>query len=102
MIHLKIIGNGYGVMPIDSIIQGYHYTPAGTLINCKIHNNCQPLDAWFIYDGTIKIVIQVPSDYMSWSIMLWTPLNKEQAFKATMDGVASFPNYTSMVKCISV
>ena len=102
MIHLKIIGNGYGVNPIDTTIQGYNYTPVPNFLNCKIHNDGQALSAWFIYDGTIKIVVQVPGDYISWSIMLWTPVHKPQAFKATLTGVASFPSNTMSVQCTAV
>jgi len=103
MIHLKVVGNGYGLNPIDSVIQAYHYQPLGYFLNYKILNKGCPLSAWIILDGTIKIVIQVPADYMSFSIMLWLPIHKEQAFKSTISGVGTFPSTcTHSVQCVSV
>ena len=102
MIHAKVIGNGYGIAPIDSVIQGYSYEPLGNFLNCKIHNNSCSLSAWFILDTTIKLVIQVPSSYMSFSIMIWTPIHQLQAHHSIYYADSGFPAYTKRVQCTVV
>lgn len=67
MIMIKIIGNGYGGNPIDTIIQGYHYESIGYFINCKQHNNSGSLPTckFMILDGVIALWIPTPGIYTS-------------------------------------
>lgn len=60
MIQVKLWGNGYGDIPIDTIIQGYHYQSLGNFIHCKQHNNSANLGAckWKIVND--KIALWVP------------------------------------------
>lgn len=104
MIDVKIIGNGYEANPIDSVIQGYHYLNNNThaLLQCKIHNNSCDLSAWFIWNNTIKLVVQIPSRWTSYNIMLWTPRHPEIAHKATITSSASMPTGTLTQQCINV
>lgn len=67
MMIIKIIGNGYGNNPVDTIIQGYHYESIGYFINCKQHNNSGNLPTchFLIIDGVIALWIPTPGIYSS-------------------------------------
>jgi len=67
MIMIKIIGNGYGGNPIDTIIQAYHYESLGYFINCKQHNNSGSLPTckFMIIDNVIGLWIPTPGIYTS-------------------------------------
>lgn len=65
MLTIKITGNGYGEKTIDTIIQGYHYTPEGNFIQCKQLNNGANLSAckFMIIDNVIALWIPTPGLY---------------------------------------
>jgi len=70
MITVVITGNGYGVDPINTIIQGYHYTPQGTIIQCKQTNYGAQMRAaiFMIHGGRLKVWTEQPTAYCTLNI----------------------------------
>lgn len=65
MLTIKITGNGYGNKPIDTIVQGYHFSSEGYFLNCKQINNGANLSAckFMIIDNVIALWIPSPEIY---------------------------------------
>ena len=101
MIVIKIIGNGYGGNPIDTIIQGYHYESIGYFINCKQHNNSGSLPQckFMIIDGVIGLWIPTPGIYTSIVAEAYESIPTNSQLSVTLTGLGAEPNGSHKTNC---
>ena len=104
MIMIKIIGNGYGGNPIDTIIQGYHYESIGYFINCKQHNNSGSLPQckFMIIDGVIGLWIPTPGIYTSIVAEAFESIPSNSQLNVTLTGLGAEPNGNYKTNCSMV
>lgn len=104
MMMIKIIGNGYGGNPIDTIIQGYHYESVGYFINCKQHNNSGSLSQckFMIIDGVIGLWIPTPGIYSSLVVEAYESIPSNSKLDITLTGLTAEPSGGSKTSCSMV
>lgn len=99
MYAIEIRGNGYGAsIPIDTIIQFYHYDPIGTIINSSQINfgNSLGTARIFLDGGRIKCWIAQGSSYQTFKVRAYT--NGGVLNDITLSNVAE-PTGTNKVTC---
>ncbi|WP_346961236.1 DUF859 family phage minor structural protein [Clostridium sp.] len=99
MVAIEIKGNGYGQDPINTIIQGYHYTPQGNIINCKQINFGEPMTnaTFMIHDGRLKVWTQQSTSYQTLKISVFTGGGVESSFNVKDSGIPA--GATNKVVC---
>lgn len=104
MITVKVFGNGYGINPIDTIIQGYQYSSTGNFIQCKQHNNAGELGAatFFIYNGVINLWLPVPVAYSSFIVQAYRTIPTAEQLPITCTYMAGRPAGSNAVACTIV
>lgn len=104
MIMIKIIGNGYGGSPIDTIIQGYHYESIGYFINCKQHNNSGslPMCKFMIVDGVIGLWIPTPGIYTSLVVEAYESIPTNSKLNISIALLGGEPEGSYKINCTVV
>lgn len=104
MIQVKLWGNGYGDIPIDTIIQGYHYQSLGNFINSKQHNNSANLGAckWKIVNGKIALWVPCLGYYSSLVIDAYETLPTVRPIPNTVELMDTEPAGDVSITCTIV
>lgn len=104
MMQVKLWGNGYGDIPIDTIIQGYHYQSLGNFINCKQHNNSANLGAckWKIVNGKIALWVPCLGYYSSLVIDAYETLPAVRPIPNTVELMDTEPAGDVSITCTIV
>lgn len=104
MMQIKLWGNGYGDIPIDTIIQGYHYKSLGNFTNCKQHNNSANLGAckWKIINGKIALWVPCLGHYSSLVIDAYETLPDVRPILNTVELMDTEPAGDVSITCTIV
>lgn len=104
MIQVKLWGNGYGDIPIDTIIQGYHYQSLGNFVHCKQHNNSANLGAckWKIVNGKIALWVPCLGYYSSLVIDAYETLPAVRPIPNTVELMDTEPTGDVSITCTIV
>ena len=104
MIQVKLWGNGYGDIPIDTIIQGYHYQSLGNFVHCKQHNNSANLGAckWKIVNGKIALWVPCLGYYSSLVIDAYETLPAVRPIPNTVELMDTEPAGDVSITCTIV
>ena len=104
MMQIKLWGNGYGDIPIDTIIQGYHYQSLGNFVHCKQHNNSANLGAckWKIVNGKIALWVPCLGYYSSLVIDAYETLPAVRPIPNTVELMDTEPAGDVSITCTIV
>ena len=101
MVTIVVKGNGFsGLVPIDTIIQGYHYTPSGTFVNYSQLDlgYALPVAKFFLDGGYVCCWFDSVSDFQTLVIEVYTQTAKITPVSITN---AVEPTGTNKVTCVS-